>query len=116
MTTAGRVVGDAAAVGGEHQVERQDAAVAVEADLVADQERMALAGGAHVVVARQPQLHRPPRLPGEHGGDAGDDGGLALLAAERAAHAAHLGGHGIERQAEQMGDAVLHLGRMLGRD
>ncbi len=109
-----RVVGDVAAVRGQREVEREDAAVAVEADVVADQERMALAGGAHVVVARQPQLHRPPRLPGQHRGDAGDDGGLALLAAERAAHAPHLDGHGVERQPEQVRDAVLHLGRMLG--
>ena len=55
------------------------------------------------------------RLPGQHRGDAGDDGGLALLAAEGAAHAPHLDGDGVERQAEQMRDAVLHLGRMLGR-
>ena len=110
-----RVVGDIAAVGREREVEREDVALAVEADVVADQERMALAGRAHVVVARQPQLHRPPRLPGQHRGDAGDDGRLALLAAEGAAHAPHLDGDRVERQAEQMRDAVLHLGRMLGR-
>ena len=109
-----RVVGDVAAVGRQREIEREDAPVVVEADVVADQERMALAGRAHVVVARQPQLHRPPRLPGQHRGDAGDDGRLALLAAEGAAHAPHLDGHGVERQAEQMRDAVLHLGRMLG--
>ena len=109
------MIGDIAAVGGEREVERKNVAFAVEADVVADQERMALAGGAHVVVAWQSQLHRPPRLPGEHRGDTGDDGRLALLAAERAAHAPHLDGDRIERQAEQMRDAVLHLGRVLGR-
>ena len=109
------VIGDAAAIGGERDVEREKAPLAVEADLVADQERMALAGGAHVVIARQPQLHRPPRLPGEHRGDAGDDGRLALLAAEGAAHAPHLDGDGVERQPQQMRDPVLHLGRVLGR-
>ena len=56
-----------------------------------------------------------PRLPGQQRGDAGDDGGLALLAAEGAAHAPHLDGDRVERQPEQMRDAVLHLGRVLGR-
>ena len=109
------MVGDVAAVGGEGEVEGQYAALAVEAGLVADQERVALAGRAHVVVAREPQLHRRPRLPGQQRGDAGDNGGLALLAAEGAAHAPHLDGDRVERQAEQVRDSVLHLGRMLGR-
>ena len=76
---------------------------------------MALAGRAHVVLARQAQLHRSPRLPGEHGGNAGDDGRLALLAAERAAHAPNLDRDGVKRQAEKVRDAVLDFGRMLGR-
>ena len=76
---------------------------------------MALAGGTHVVVARQPQFHRPSRLPGEHGRDAGDDGRLTLLAAERTAHPSDLDGDGVERQTEQMRDPVLNFGRMLGR-
>src|SRR5262245_45922000 len=76
---------------------------------------MALAGGAHVVVARQAQLHRPPRLPSEHGGDAGYDGRLALLAPERAPHPPHLDRDGVEGQAEKMRDAALHFGRVLGR-
>ena len=109
----GRVVGDVAAVRRQRQVEAEDAAVAVEADVVAHQERMAFAGGLHVVVARQPQLDRPPRPPGEHRGDAGDDGGLALLAAECAAHPADLDGDGVERHCEKVRDAVLHFGRML---
>ena len=46
-----RVVGDVAAVRREGEIERQDAAVRVEADVVADQEGVALAGGEHVVVA-----------------------------------------------------------------
>ena len=109
------VIGDAAAVGGQREIERLDASLAVESDIVPDQEWMALAGCAHVVVAREPQLHRPARLDGEYGGDAGDDGGLALLAAERSSHAPHLDGNGVERQAEQMRDAMLDFGRMLGR-
>jgi hypothetical protein len=44
-----------------------------------------------------------------------DDRRLALLAAEGAAHAPDLGGDCVERQSQQMRDAVLHLGRMLGR-
>ena len=76
---------------------------------------MALAGRAHVVVARQAQLHRPLRLPGEHGRNAGDDGCLALLAAEGAAHAPHLDGDRVERQPEEMRDPMLHFGGMLGR-
>ena len=75
---------------------------------------MPLAGRTHVVVARQAQLHRLARLPGEQRRDAGDDGRLALLAAEAAAHAAHLHRHRVERNAEHMRDAVLNLGRMLG--
>ncbi len=109
-----RVVGDMAAIGGEQEIEAPDRAVVVEADVVAEIERMPLAGGAHVVVARQTQLHRLARLPGEQRGDAGDDGRLAFLAAEAAAHAAHFDRHRVERNAEHMGDAVLHFGRMLG--
>ena len=89
--------------------------LAVEPDVVPDQEWMALAGRSHVVVARKPQLHRPPRLEGEHGGDAGDDGRLALLAAEHSAHPPHLDGDGVEGQAEEMRDPVLDFGRVLGR-
>src|SRR5262249_16303514 len=110
-----RVIGDAATVGGEREIERQDMAFCVEADLITDQERMTLAGRAHVVVARQPQLERRARLPGQYRGDAGDDGRLALLAAEGAAHAPDLNGHRAERQTEEMRDAVLDLGRVLGR-
>ena len=77
---------------------------------------MALAGRAHVVVAREPQLHRP-RAPCQASTAAMPAMmvRLALLAAERAAHAPHLDGDGVERQAEQMRDAVLDFGRMLGR-
>ena len=76
---------------------------------------MALAGRAHVVVARQAQFHRALRFVREHRRDAGNERGLALLAAEGAAHAPHLHRDGIERNAEQMPDRVLDLGRMLGR-
>ena len=110
-----RVIGDVAAIGGEHQIEPLDGAVVVEADVITEIERMPLAGRAHVVVARKPELHRATRFPGKHRGDARDDRRLAFLAAEAAAHAAHLHRHRIERNAEHMRDAVLHFGRMLGR-
>ena len=78
-----------AAIGGEIHVDGPHAAVALDASLPAQQERMALAGNDHVGVAVQTQLYRTFRRARQHGRDAGDQGRLAFLAAEGAAHAPH---------------------------
>ena len=111
----GREVGDVPRPRGEQDVEPGDPPLLVEPDLVAEQEVVPLSGDDHVVVAREPELHRQAGGPRQHRGDGGDDGGLALLAAERAAHPPDLDGDGIGRDAERVRDAVLDLGRVLGR-
>ncbi len=88
---------------------------AIETDIVVDQEIMALAGHDHVVVAVEAELAGPARL---HGGERRNRrplGGLRLLAAEAAAHAANFDRHRMIGAAEHMGDNVLDLGGMLGR-
>jgi hypothetical protein len=86
----------------------------VEAHVVVDAEVVALAGGAHVVVAVEAQLDRPPAGPGQQRGDAGELGRLRLLAAEAAAHAAAFAAHLVHAPAEGVGHRLLHLGGVLG--
>ena len=110
-----RVVSHVTAVGRQREVEGENMSLRVETDVIADEERVALAGGAHVVIAWQPQLHRLPRLPSKQRRDPGNDRRLALFAAERAAHPPHLDRDGVERQPEKVRNAMLDFGRMLGR-
>src|SRR3546814_8738990 len=58
---AGQVSRPAAAPG-QQQIVTQNAAVMIEADIVAHQEIMALTGDDHVLVAVEPQLDRLLRL------------------------------------------------------
>ena len=111
----GRHVETPAGIGRQHGVERQHAALAVEAHRVAIVEAVALAGRQHVDLARQPQLHRPAGLVRRDGGRGRDPGGVAFLAAEAAAQAAHHHRHPVEVAAQQPGADMLDLGRMLGR-
>jgi hypothetical protein len=108
-----RQVGREAAAGGARRrpVMRPSG---VEAHVVVDAEVVALAGGAHVVVAVEAQLDRPPAGPGEQRGDAGPLGGLRLLAAEAAAHPAAFAAHLVHAPAEGAGHRLLHLGGVLG--
>ena len=76
---------------------------------------MALAGDHHVVVAIETQLDRALELRGGQCGDAGEQRGLAFLAAEAPAHATHLDDNLVRRLVEAVGHHVLHLGRVLGR-
>ena len=112
---AGRHVEAPAGVGRQHRVERQHAALVVEAHRVAIVEAVPLAGGDHVDLARQAKFHRPAGLGGGQSGRAGDPRGVALLAAEAAAQAAHHRGHAIEVAAQNLGANMLHFGGMLGR-
>ncbi len=85
-----------AGIGRQHRVERQHAALAVEAHRVAVVEAVALAGRDHVDFARQAEFHRPTGLGGGQSCRAGNPRGVALLAAEATAQAAHHRGHAIE--------------------
>ena len=89
--------------------------VVVVADLVVVEEVVALAGRDHVVVAVGADLDGAVPLLGGDRGDGGEEVGLGLLAAEAAAHAADDDRHRVRRDAEDVGDHVLHLGRVLGR-
>ncbi len=110
-----REVGDITSARSEAHIERENTALIVEADLPIEQKVVALAGDDHVVIARQAQLRRPPGLRGDKRRHAGDLRRLTLLAAEGTADAPHLDGHCGVGQVQKMRDAMLHLGRMLGR-
>ena len=75
---------------------------------------MPLSGHRHV---EGPVEAEPHRAPGHRGADRRDGGEavrLHLLAAETAAHPQALDGHLVRRTAEDVGDDVLGLGRVLG--
>ena len=84
-------------------------------DAVVDPEVVALAGHDHVVVAVEPELARPAGLAGAERRQRRPLRRLALLAAETAAHPAHLDGDGVAVERRALGDDVLHLARVLGR-
>ena len=97
-------------------IDGEDMPVVVEADFVIHDEVMALAGGDHVVVAVGTNLDRAiPAFRGD-GGNAGEQVHLRFLAAKAAAHAAHVHDDRMAGHVQNMGDHVLHLGRVLGRD
>ncbi len=99
----------------QRDVQREDAPRVVEADIVAVRERVPLAGRAHVVVAVQPKLHRPPGLSREERRDAREERHLRFLAAESAAHAPAFDDDVVIGEAERARDEHLHLARMLRR-
>jgi hypothetical protein len=109
-----RQVGREAAAGGQQQAQAEDLPAIVKPRLVLDVEVVALAGDAHVVVPVEAQLDGLAAAHGQHRGDAGDLGGLALLAAEAAAHAPAFGDHLMHPPAQGVGHHVLHLGGVLG--
>ena len=76
---------------------------------------MPLAGDRHVVVAIGTAFHGAAELLRRERGEAGEEIALRLLAAEGAAHAAHLDGHRVGGDAEHMRNHVLDLARMLRR-
>ncbi len=82
-----RQIGRDAAARGEHEVDPLDAPTIVKADVVVDDEVMALARHYHVVVAVEPQFARPACLDRHHGCDASNRCRLTFLAAERTTHA-----------------------------
>ena len=117
-----RAVGDAArqvlgvaAAGGEDRVDGEDAAVAVVADIVVDDEVVALAGDDHVVVAVGTELDRAPEFSRRETGDGGEQRRLGLLAAEAAAHPPAMDPDRMGRQAEDPRRHLLHVGRVLRR-
>ncbi|MNQ25004.1 hypothetical protein D3C85_382160 [compost metagenome] len=103
------------AVAGQFDLDAMQQAIVVEADVVFDIEGVALAGNTHVFHARQTHLGRPPGQVGDHRAQAGRACSLGFLAAETAAHAAHIDNDLVHRHAEHFGDQLLHLGGVLRR-
>ena len=99
---------------GDRALEREQSAVLVEADLPLGVEAVPLAGHGDVLLARQPQPHRPPGDGRAEGRDGGVPVRLHLLAAEPAAHPQALHGHLVALDAEHVGDDLLRLGGVLG--
>ena len=95
-------IGRETAARGEHEVDAVDVALIVEADLVVDDEVVALAGRDHVVVAVRPDLDGDAVLLRGDCGKCRELVALRLLAAEAAAHAPDLYGDGIRGNAKRM--------------
>ena len=108
-------VGRVAAVAGQFDLDTVQQAVVVEADVVFDVERMALAGDLHVLDTRQAHLGRPAGEVGDYRTQARRACGLGFLAAETAAHAAHVDDDLVHRHAEHFSDQLLHFGGVLCR-
>ena len=108
-------VGRIAAAPGQRELDAEDAAVAVEADVVIGDEVVALAGDQHVVVAVGAQLHGAAKLLREQRGDAGEESRLAFLAAEAAAHPPAIDDDVVGVDVERMRDLMLDLAGMLRR-
>ena len=99
----------------ELAVNAGDLAVLVKADVVIDDEIVALAGDREIVVAVGTELDRPPELFGGQRRNYGEEIPLGLLAAEPATHAPDRNRHRVGRHAESVADHVLDFARMLGR-
>ena len=88
----------------------------VEADLVVDDEIVALAGHHHVVVAVEPQLHRPAGLRRRPAAAMpAKRSAWRLLAAEAAAHAPHSTVTASNGRPSTCATTCWHFGRVLGR-
>jgi hypothetical protein len=92
-------IGNVAAFQGNFHVEREDAAFVVIAGGEFCGHVVALAGEDHVDVTRQAQTDGSARFMGADCGHAGDERGLAFLAAEGTAHTADFNGDRGERSA-----------------
>ncbi|MNT05290.1 hypothetical protein D3C72_1399050 [compost metagenome] len=91
-----------------------DAAFLIEAQLVIDAEIMALAGRRHVLVAIGANFNGSVQPLGGNGAEGGKLVALRFLAAEAAAHAAHLHRDGVGRHLKDVADDVLDFAGMLG--
>ena len=115
VADAGREVRGAAAAGVERDLVTGDHALVVVADAPIGAEIVALACQREVVVAIEADFAWSPGQARGERCDRRPGAGLAFLAAEAAAHAARLNGDERVRHAEDAGDDVLGLGRVLGR-
>ena len=114
-------VGDRAAeVGAEaaiHQLrhlQAENPAALVKADVVVVAEGMALAGDHEVVVAVQPQFHRPPQFARGQRRPYRQVPGLRFFPAKAPAHAAADHAHRVQRNVQRMRHPVLHFSGVLG--
>src|SRR5271166_2493862 len=112
---AGGKVRRAAASGVERNVVSGDDALVVVADPPVGPEIVAFAGQHEIVVSVQAHLARTAGFAGGQRGDSGLSAGLALLAAEAAAHPSRLDRDESVGKSEDARDDMLRLGRVLSR-
>ena len=103
-----------AAVEGDGGVEPEDASVGGEPRAVAGEHPVPLARHRHVLCPGQAHAHRAAGEPGPEGRHRGEAVRLHLLAAEPAPHPQALHGDRVAGHAEDVGDDLLGLGRVLG--
>mmetsp|Transcript_4255 Transcript_4255/g.14886 ORF Transcript_4255/g.14886 Transcript_4255/m.14886 type:complete len:400 (+) Transcript_4255:984-2183(+) len=96
------------------QVHRQDLALGIEAHLVLAVKSVAVPRHLHVLVPVQAQSHGSLQVVGRDGGGAVDEDRPGLLTAETSAEPLGLAHHLVLRDAQDVGDGPLVLGRRLG--
>ena len=107
-------VGAEAAVHQLRDLQTQNPAAGIKADVVVVAERVALAGHHEVVVTVQAQLDRPPQFARGQRRPHGEVPGLRLFAAKAPAHAAADHAHRMQRNIQRMRHPVLHFAGVLG--
>ena len=110
-----REVGGEPAPRGEHQLEPENPAGRIEADVVVEEVVVALAGDHDVVVPVVAHLDRTPETPARDRRRAGGQPALRLLAAEPAAHAPTFDRHPVGADAQRVRHLLLRLARVLRR-
>ena len=89
--------------------------VVVETNAILEQKVVALTGGDHVVVPAQAQLHWLAAAVRQQGGYGRNNRGLTFFPTEAATHASDFDCYVVLRDAQYIADAMLNLGRVLGR-
>ncbi len=97
-------------------LDRTDAAIVIEADVVVDEEVVALAGGHHVVVAVRAKLDGTAKLARGDRGECRELVALGFLAAKGAAHPADIHCDGVGWNAKHLRDHTLHFAWVLRGD
>ena len=107
-------VGAEAAVHQLRDLQAQNPAAGIKAHVVVVAERVAFAGDHEVVVAVQPQFHRPPQLARCQRRPHRQVPGLCFFAAKAPAHAAADHAHRMQGNVQRMRHPVLHFSGVLG--
>ncbi len=108
-----REVGRKTASRGKAAIHRFDASRRVERDIIVDYKVVAFSRSRHILVPVGTDFHGAVPLFRRHCGNSAEQVHLAFLAAEPAAHAAHVHHHCVRGHAENLSHHMLRLGGVL---